>query len=50
MGMGTPKDLREAMTWYQRSADHGDDRAVQRLSPTYGDAEQSYPDNIVSFH
>jgi len=30
-GIGTIKDFREAMSWFERAAQHGDKRAAQRL-------------------
>lgn len=34
MGIGTEKDQKIALEWYQRAADHGEKRAIQRLNPT----------------
>jgi len=31
VGIGVPKDLQVAMEWYRKAAEHGDQRAMQRL-------------------
>ncbi|OBZ85239.1 Protein SKT5 [Choanephora cucurbitarum] len=32
MGIGRPKDSQDAMAWYQKAAQHGDERAKKRMS------------------
>jgi len=31
VGIGTPRDPRDAMNWFRKAAQHGDKRAIQRL-------------------
>jgi len=31
VGVGTPSDMRQALTWYKQASDKGDKRAMQRL-------------------
>ncbi|ORE08593.1 HCP-like protein [Rhizopus microsporus var. microsporus] len=31
MGIGRPKDINEAMVWYKKAADHGNEKATRRL-------------------
>ena len=36
MGIGTPKDYREAISWFERAHEHGDKRAMARLAAAQG--------------
>ena len=52
-GIGTPKDLREALSWFRKAAEHGDKRAAQRLrvAETGGGPVSPYrPPGGVSSH
>lgn len=53
MGIGTEKDLKLALDWYQRAADHGEKRAIQRLGNTTTTATKkkktSLPTKRLSF-
>lgn len=40
MGIGTPKDARDAMYWFERAAEHGDKRAEARLRAASGNPDQ----------
>ncbi|KAH8921745.1 HCP-like protein [Atractiella rhizophila] len=42
VGIGTPKDGREALSWFRKAATHGDKRAINRLKSQYASAADRY--------
>lgn len=43
MGIGTEKNEQLAMQWYQKAADHGEKRAIQRLQPSVPHTNKPVP-------